>query len=359
MKHFSRQPRRQETLLFVDLETTGLDPEGDVIIEIGALEIEPCRERSFSCLLDNPGVTLPAEISRITGITPRMIARRGLPPPRAIESFRLFAAGAPAPGGRKRRPRCSPGFSGPPLVIGHNVDFDLDFLSRAGFTPPGGKLDTALLAALILPRERSYRLTALAVPVFPAFGAHRALADARLCRRLFLRLERIALLRTDPSLLEEMAGLVGGEEPALAKLLAGLAGRAKSRQVRGAAKRAAARRRGFRKGASGGAGRRFCPRRWEELYRRERVNLAAGSGNGLPLAYMLSLHRQSPGGAFSRKAGFLRYRYPVLNEWFRETAAGAGDCAACPGFPGCPAAARNRRNARPPNDVENGPPPVG
>ncbi len=73
----------QNTLQFValDLETTGLDPKTDTIIEIAAIKfslvfdgekimIQNPEERN---MLINPRIPLPDEVTMITGITQKML----------------------------------------------------------------------------------------------------------------------------------------------------------------------------------------------------------------------------------------------------------------------------------------------
>ncbi len=76
----------QNTLQFValDLETTGLDPKTDAIIEIAAIKfslvfdgekitIQNPEERN---MLINPWIPLPDEVTMITGITQKMLEWR-------------------------------------------------------------------------------------------------------------------------------------------------------------------------------------------------------------------------------------------------------------------------------------------
>lgn len=198
-------PGGRTALVFLDLETTGLDPGKHEITEIGAVRVRNRRAREFRRLVRIRAPVISDEITRLTGITTDEIERSGVGPEEALADLARFA--------------------GPEMtVVGHNIDFDLAFLEKAGFPRPEETLDTALLAALLLPEERSYRLSALARNFSAGEKAHRALADARQCRRLFRHLLRRGARCVPADLLEEMAGLLSGPEPALGRLLAGMAG---------------------------------------------------------------------------------------------------------------------------------------
>ncbi len=66
----------------VDVETTGTDPERDKIIELGMCAFEYGRQdgRIYRVIgswgwLEDPGIPIPPEITRLTGITDQMVAR--------------------------------------------------------------------------------------------------------------------------------------------------------------------------------------------------------------------------------------------------------------------------------------------
>jgi DNA polymerase III subunit epsilon len=66
--------RLERPLLFFDLETTGLDPEKDRIIEIACIKVHPDkRQERFESFL-NPERSIPAEVTELTGITNDMVA---------------------------------------------------------------------------------------------------------------------------------------------------------------------------------------------------------------------------------------------------------------------------------------------
>ncbi len=97
--------------VILDVETTGLDPEEDQIIQLSALRFtqEGQPDGTFNTYL-NPGRRIPPRASQINGITNRMVANA----PTAEELKAEFAA-----------------FCDGCLVVGYNVLFDLKFLYQA------------------------------------------------------------------------------------------------------------------------------------------------------------------------------------------------------------------------------------
>src|SRR5512137_1071598 len=93
----------------VDIETTGLDPERDAIIEIGAVKFSGSRVEAEWSSLVNPGRHVPEFITSLTHIDDAML--RGAP------SVRQATADLAA-------------FAGDCALIGHNIRFDLSFLQR-------------------------------------------------------------------------------------------------------------------------------------------------------------------------------------------------------------------------------------
>ena len=105
----------------LDLETTGLQAERDAIVEIGAVRFRGDAVLDTWSSLFNPNRTLPQKITRLTGIT------QG-----EVEHAPSLNSVLPS---LKR-------FIGEHPVVGHNIQFDLAFLQRAGYTTPPPALDT-------------------------------------------------------------------------------------------------------------------------------------------------------------------------------------------------------------------------
>src|SRR5512142_802626 len=95
------------SIVALDIETTGLDPHSDSIIEIGAVRFNGARVEDEWTTLVNPGRSIPPFITQLTGINNEMV--RNAPPLKAIiHELADFVGESP--------------------VLGHNVRFDLAFL---------------------------------------------------------------------------------------------------------------------------------------------------------------------------------------------------------------------------------------
>ena len=167
----------------IDVETTGLDPDTERVIEWGAARfVNGQLDGTFRSFVD-PGKSLPAEITQLTGITEQDL--KGAPD--FAEVYHEFLQ-----------------FWEPGAIVGHRVDFDLDFLKasiKRLFTErPSSVLkekhvfDTAQLARVVWFSETGYGLSSLVrARKIQRQRAHRALEDATATGWLFLMLVKEAL----------------------------------------------------------------------------------------------------------------------------------------------------------------------
>ncbi len=152
------------------METTGLDPQKDKIIEVGAVKFRGDLELDRFSSLINPGRRLSEFITSLTGISQR-----------DVDS---------APRWNKVSPDLVR-FLGDSAVVAHNAAFDTGFLRANGVYPRGLVVDTLDLAWVVLPSEPSYALGRLAQNISASHDTpHRALSDALVTRDLFLYLNR-------------------------------------------------------------------------------------------------------------------------------------------------------------------------
>lgn len=156
----------------LDLETTGLDPEHDAIIEIGAVKFRDDEVLDTWSSLVRPPRPIPYKIQHLTGISQEEVDRA--PPLRSLVGPLLrFVKDHP--------------------IVGHNVSFDLRFLSRQGLFLHNSAIDTFELAGILLPHAARYSLGRLAEELGISFPTrHRALEDALATKDLFLALLRSA-----------------------------------------------------------------------------------------------------------------------------------------------------------------------
>ncbi len=187
-----------EVYVALDLETTGLDPERDDIIEVGAVRFRGTDILETFDTLVNPKRTLSPFITELTGITQGQVDAA---PPLAAVAGQLLA------------------FLGPEPVVGHNVYFDMAFLAKAGIGLTNPRYDTLELASVFIPRAREYSLRGLVRAMGISHERpHRALDDAQACQELFVALIRRAL-DADPGLLAALGVIAGRSEWSLRSLL--------------------------------------------------------------------------------------------------------------------------------------------
>lgn len=155
-------------IVSIDLETTGLLPEEDSIIEIGAVKFNGHRVEDEWSTLVNPRRAISGFITQLTGISNNMVRNAPLLTD-VMGDLINFVGDAP--------------------VVGHNISFDLSFLRRAGAFHHNIEIDTYELAAVLLPTASRYNLSALAQQLGVLLPAtHRALDDARATHAVFLEL---------------------------------------------------------------------------------------------------------------------------------------------------------------------------
>lgn len=163
---------KKNSFTVFDTETTGLEPKTCRIVEIGGLRFNARGVIARFNVLINPGSPMPAEVTKINGITDAML--KGQPDSgKVIPDFLRFA--------------------GDSVLIAHNAPFDISFVNseliRIGMKPLANPvIDTRIFAKEMFPNLPKYSLQELALRFgIEARDAHRAEDDARVCMELFLK----------------------------------------------------------------------------------------------------------------------------------------------------------------------------
>ncbi len=171
-----------ESYAVVDIETTGLDPARDHIIEIGAIKIvDGSISDTFSTLV-NPGVQIDSFITDLTGIANQDLVSAP-DPEHALSDFYNFIGNS--------------------ILIGHNVHFDINFLYDAMEQYlhkylGNNFVDTMRLSKKYFQAAPSYKLTELARFLdIPIDNSHRALDDCKTTYHLYQKLQEASLKPTD------------------------------------------------------------------------------------------------------------------------------------------------------------------
>ncbi len=165
-------PTKEFSFIAFDIETTGLTPVVDRIVEIGAVRFRAGEVLDTFQTLVDPGIPISPGATATNGITDDMV--KGQP---TIE-------------------RVLPGFIdflGQDIPVAHHAPFDVDFLaidiSRLNLEVANRPvLDTSSIPKGLFPHANAYNLEYLVEFLhIPTGVLHRALADAEACMGVFNR----------------------------------------------------------------------------------------------------------------------------------------------------------------------------
>lgn len=168
--------KQQDTFGFItiDIETTGLDPEKDEILEIAAIKyIENNEAEIFSRVVkvQNP---LTKEISELTGITDDFLLKNGMDIETALKDFWNFV-------GRAK-------------LVGYNISFDMSFLRNASIEhkikmQANKCIDILQLARRKVKGTKNYKMSTVASALgIEMVQKHRAESDCRLAFEIYRKL---------------------------------------------------------------------------------------------------------------------------------------------------------------------------
>ena len=164
--------------VIVDLETTGLSPATHEIIEIGALKItlEMNQHAAFQTFVI-PTKPVPSNITKMTGITQRLVVEQGIELQSALQQLIEFIGELP--------------------LVTYNAEFDMGFLwaaaKRCDIALPNRYTCALKRARRAFPDFPSHKLVYMAERFnLPNGNQHRAVGDCERAAHVFL-LSTVAL----------------------------------------------------------------------------------------------------------------------------------------------------------------------
>lgn len=168
-------PRGQsldDTFVVFDIETTGLSKETESITEIGAVKVVDGKIIDRFSTFVNPERPIPAEITKLTGITNEMVADA----PVITEILPKFLE-----------------FCQDAVLVAHNANFDTGFIRlnaerKCGIEVKNTVLDTLELSRALLPELKKHKLDIVCEQLDVSLeGHHRAVNDAEATAEVFLK----------------------------------------------------------------------------------------------------------------------------------------------------------------------------
>ena len=165
-----------DNYVLVDIETTGLSPINDEIIEIGAIKVKENKIVDEYNELIKINRRLSPFITNLTGITDAML-RHGKLPSVVFKEFVDFVE--------------------VDVIIGHNVNFDYGFLcdkckKYINYNLENERIDTMYLAKKLVPNSINYKLGTLANYFNVSYeGAHRGLKDVEITYEVYNHLRKL------------------------------------------------------------------------------------------------------------------------------------------------------------------------
>lgn len=166
--------KRDQSFVIIDLETTGLTPVQDKILEFGAIRVRKNQKADTFSRLVSQEKGIPQTVTALTGIDNALVEQEGQPLDAVLPEFLQFV--------------------GEDTIVGYNLAFDMRFLQEAcracGIHPPTNRCVDLLSAA----RRKvfdvpDFKLTTLATRFSLDVSApHRALGD---CHILFSLYEKL------------------------------------------------------------------------------------------------------------------------------------------------------------------------
>lgn len=170
IKDYNRTGAFPNSFIVFDLETTGLNPENNQIIEIGAIKyIDGIEQERFHTYV-NPEFHIPEEATRINGISDKTVKDA----PNIHKAIKMFLD-----------------FINDSYLIAHNARFDMSFVQTQLNQLSFNLIDNKVIDTLSLSRQElndlpNYKLITIKKYLNIEIGSHNALDDCYVTAQLYL-----------------------------------------------------------------------------------------------------------------------------------------------------------------------------
>lgn len=165
----NKQIKEEPVFVAVDVETTGLSPIKNELIEISAIKYKQTQKLEVFSSLIKPKMPIPYYITQITGITNEMVQKA----PNVEEIMEHMIE-----------------FIGDLPIVAHNAAFDFGFLqtySNHHFSK-NAVIDTVRLGRKMYPQLPNHKLATVAKHIgIQEDGFHRAEFDCECCAQIYMK----------------------------------------------------------------------------------------------------------------------------------------------------------------------------
>lgn len=159
----------EEIFVAIDVETTGLSPIDNELIEISAIKYQGAKKVGSFTTLIKPKANIPYYITNITGITNEMVKK--------------------SPEVEQVMPKLIE-FVGDSPIVAHNANFDYKFIqsySNNSFSK-NKVIDTVAISRKMYPNLPNHKLGTIAKKIgITEDGFHRAEFDCECCAQIYIK----------------------------------------------------------------------------------------------------------------------------------------------------------------------------
>ncbi len=160
---------KNKIFVAIDVETTGLSPVANELIEISAIKYDGAKKVDTFCTLIKPKEKIPYYITNITGITNDMVKN--------------------SPSVENVMPQLIE-FIGDSPIVAHNANFDYKFIQNySNYSFSKNKvIDTVAISRKMYPELPNHKLSTIAKEIgITEDGFHRAEFDCECCAKIYIK----------------------------------------------------------------------------------------------------------------------------------------------------------------------------